>query len=257
MSVLVVTGAIDIQNSDIPYTQLTETKQRLKQYLESLEYAIENYTSITHIIFCDSTNYPFDYSPIVEQARQKDKTLEIHSFSGDKEKVRKQGKGYGEGEIMNYLLEHSEVLKKCDYFYKLTGRVVVKNFDALHQTSVDSHFLCYHTLGEERKSLVSTVFYRISKDMYLHRLRDAYSEVNDEQGHYLEMVYYQKLKDTDLKSFKTYPIVSGISGSTGIRYDLSPNRLLIERFLNAIGARDMKLNFWTSSILKMIKKLSK
>ncbi len=255
MNVLIITGAIDIQNSDIPYTQLTETNQRLKQYLESLEFAIENYTSITHIIFCDSTNYAFDYSPIVERARQQNKVLEIHSFSGDKEKVRKQGKGYGEGEIMNYLLEHSEVLKKCDYFYKLTGRVIVKNFDALHQPSVDSHFLCYHTIDEEGKSLVSTVFYKISKEMYLHRLREAYQEVNDGQGHYLEKVYYQKLKDIDLKSFKTYPIVSGISGSTGMRYDLSPNRLLIERFLNAIGARDMKLNFWTSSILKMIKKI--
>lgn len=255
MNVLVITGAIDIQNSHIPYTQLTETKQRLKQYLESLEYAIENYTSITHIIFCDSTNYPFDYSSIVEQARQKDKTLEIHSFSGDKEKVRKQGKGYGEGEIMDYLLKHSAALKNCNCFYKLTGRVIVKNFDAVHHSSADSHFLCYHTINEDRKSLVSTVFYRISKDMYLHRLRDAYSEVNDEQGHYLEMVYFQKLKDTDLRSFKTFPIISGISGSTGMRYDVSPNRLLVERFLNAIGARDMKLNFWASSILKMIKKI--
>lgn len=255
MNVLVITGAIDIQNSDIPYTQLTETKQRLKQYLESLEFAIENYTSITHIIFCDSTNYSFDYTSIVEKARQKNKILEIHSFLGNKEKVVQQGKGYGEGEIMNYLLEHSEVLKKCDYFYKLTGRVVVKNFDAVHHSSADSHFLCYHTIDEEGKSLVSTVFYKISKDLYINKLQSAYREVNDEQGRYLEMVYFQKLKDTDLRSFKTFPIISGISGSTGMRYDISPNRLLIERFLNKIGARDMKLNFWASSILKMIKKI--
>lgn len=255
MNVLVITGAIDIQNSDIPYTQLTETQERLRQYLESLEYAIENYTSITHIIFCDSTNYSFDYTSIVEKARQKNKILEIHSFLGNKEKVVQQGKGYGEGEIMKYLLQHSEALKRCDYFYKLTGRVVVKNFDALHHTSSDSHFLCYHTINEEKKNLVSTVFYKISKEMYLNRLQDAYQEVNDEQGYYLEMVYYQKLKDTDLRSFKTFPIISGISGSTGMRYDISPNRLLIERFLNAIGARDMKLNFWALCILKIIKKI--
>lgn len=39
------------------------------------------------------------------------------------------GKGYGELQIIKYAVEHSELLEKCDFIVKITGRYLVENID--------------------------------------------------------------------------------------------------------------------------------
>ena len=51
---LLITGAIDISAFQVPYTRLTDTKVRLQQYIDSLEYAIDNYLRIHQIVLRDT-----------------------------------------------------------------------------------------------------------------------------------------------------------------------------------------------------------
>ena len=57
MNVLILTAAINIENKNIPNTVLTDTQARLQQYISSIEFAVDNYKTISTIIFCDNIYY--------------------------------------------------------------------------------------------------------------------------------------------------------------------------------------------------------
>ena len=135
MIVLLITGAIDLSSFNIPNTTLLNVDERLSQYISGIEYAIDNYKRVTHLVFCENTNHYFDYSILQKKARTGGKILEVLSFSGDYFSIQQKGKGYGEGEIIQYALSHSVFLKTCHSFYKLTGRIVVKNMDQIINTT--------------------------------------------------------------------------------------------------------------------------
>jgi len=254
MELLIISAAIDISDSNVPYTALTDTDIRLKQYLQSLEFAIENYEYIETIIFCDNTNYNYDYSDIVDKAHKKNKNLEVLKFQGDKEKVSVQGKGYGEGEIINYIFNNSIYIHNYDSFYKITGRLYVKNFnDIIKKSKGKSHFAFYpKEIYGTSDDIISTVFYKISKDLYTDKLLYAYKLVNDTEGNYLEKVFYKILQNHNIKSFKCFPNISGVSGSTGGAYDLSSTKMYIERIFNYLGVHDIKKNIWKQCIGKAV-----
>ena len=55
------------------------------------------------------------------------KEFEWISFQGNTTKTQEKGKGYGEGEIIEYAINHSQLLAKSKMLMKLTGRFYVKN----------------------------------------------------------------------------------------------------------------------------------
>lgn len=99
MEILLITAAIDVSKDNVPFTKITNTQERLSQYIQSIIFAINNYNQIHTIIFCENTNYLYDYSDLISKAKDKDKILEILLFKGKTEVYREKGKGYGEGEI--------------------------------------------------------------------------------------------------------------------------------------------------------------
>lgn len=103
-----ITGAIDIQHNQVPFTRITDTQTRLGQYLYSIDYAIRNYRSIDKIIFVENTNFSYDYTALNRLAVNHRKELEILSFHGNFEKTVIHGKGFGEIESINYALENSK-----------------------------------------------------------------------------------------------------------------------------------------------------
>ena len=256
MNVLILTAAINIENKNIPNTVLTDTQGRLQQYISSIEFAVDNYKTISTIIFCDNTNYNFDYTPIISYAKKKGKVLEVLLFEGNKNEIERKGKGYGEGEIINYILNNSLYIHNYTSFYKLTGRLFVKNFDEVERTSKkDICFITYHQELTRTKDLVSTVFYKVNIIFYKKYLLNSYQNVNDIEGKYLEMVFFENLKnqqEVEITSFKTMPIISGISGSTSLPYDLSKLNIIKEYIFNNLGIYDLRKSRLTKKFLKFI-----
>lgn len=125
--VLLMTGSITpgktrdvaIQNSD----------DRLFQYITSLLAWIE-LTDVKNIVFCENTNCKYDFSNLVEIALKKGKNLEVLIFNGNV-KAQKYGKGYGEGEIVKHAILNSKYLNEETNFYKITGRLFIKNFNEI------------------------------------------------------------------------------------------------------------------------------
>jgi hypothetical protein len=219
-NILLISGSIDITAFQIPYTKLTGLNDRLQQYIDSIDYAIVHYHRVNHIIFCENTGYQCDFSELQEKARVHGKTFEIIQFSGNFRIIQEKGKGYGEGEIIEYAFTQSEVLRNSIYFYKLTGRVCVRNMDqVMDATQSNNAFIFLSDLKtRSEKRYVRTVIYKADTALYKQVLMDAYQEVDDTRKHYLENVFYSRLADVPANSFGKYPVLIGIKASTGKAY---------------------------------------
>jgi hypothetical protein len=240
--VLLLPGAIDIKGLGVPSMNIVDIEVRLSQYLNSIEYAILHYKTISEIVFVENTGYKYDYSGLQEQATRNGKKLEIISFRGDYSKIIQKGKGFGEGESIKYALDKSDILKRCNQFFKLTGRLIVKNMDEIVETTRSASSFIYHpkTIYRIYKDHIETYFYKVDKKVYVEYLIDAHQDIDESDFRYLEHVFYEKLSFLDFRSFKTVPLISGFSGTSGNPYDLDTKRMILEKINYFIGAHNLK-----------------
>jgi len=242
MSILLLTGAIDLRKYNVPFTSLVDFDLRLSQYLNSIEYAIDNYSTIDKIVFCENTCCDYDFSLLSKKAESKGKEFEFLTFQGNYDQIQKLGKGYGEGEIIKHALEYSYLLKTESSFYKLTGRLIVKNMDRLIKTTHTGNAFIFKQkeISDRPANYFETYFYKVEIALYKQYLFNAYQFCNDNEQKHLEHVFYDKLLGLPLRSFKSPPLVSGILGSSGELYDTNFKKSLIEKFYFAAGIYNFK-----------------
>lgn len=240
--VLLLTGAIDIGSFNVPSTTIVDVNERLSQYIASIDYAIEHYKSISEIVFCENTDYIFDYSPLKEKALKNGKKLEVISFKGDYSSIQRLGKGYGDGEIIEYALNKSEIIRQCDVLYKLTGRLVVKNMDKIVAAtqSVNSFIYYPKSIYKIPNDHIETYFYKVDKNLYIKYLIDAYRDIDEAQFRYLEHLFYKRLSKIDLQSFRLVPLISGFSGTSGMSYEPGQKEMILEKINYFIGVHNLK-----------------
>lgn len=217
----------------MPFTVVSDATQRLNQYLLALQFYLQN-TSCP-IVFVDNSN--MDKTPFLEYESQYGSRLEILSFDGNK--VKTQGKGLGEMEIIEYALIHSKfnLLLDKHRIVKITGRLIVRNINSLLK--------CYKWHLYPYKSIVchvnsdltfadSRIF--ISLGSFMNLLVKQKKYLNDTKGIYFEHLLCQQIKQQ--KTFTFFPFITephfeGISGSTGIKYEKPNTSLLYKlRYLN-------------------------
>lgn len=124
--VILMTSAIA---SPAAYLVITNHEERLLQTLCGLVRWIRD-TSANTIVLCDGTSPTFDFSKVQAFAKRYGKTLEILIFQ-ESDNFLVHGKGYAEGEVIEYALTHSAHLGAGTNFYKVTGRTYVANFDEI------------------------------------------------------------------------------------------------------------------------------
>ena len=212
--ILVMTASIAA--AKISQLSLKDTQTRLKQYCTALQYYIKC-KKFDKIVFCDNSDYSYRFNGERELAREKHIQLEIIKFKSDYKNVEKYGKGYGEGEILKYVIEHSQLLAEEEYFYKVTGRLIVRNIAALIRKENEK--------GQFNRNLyafksLDTRFWGMKKSDYIDVLMESYKSVNDDRGRYLEMCYKKDMENLSIpyKSFRVFPIIEGYSGTAGIKY---------------------------------------
>lgn len=229
--VLLITGCIAPEKSQ-KFLVLTDEDERLMQYIESIKFYI-NESPFTKIVFCENSAYPYDASGLILQASKRNKRFEWLSFQGDTEKVKECGKGYGEGEIIQYALLNSECLKKAKSFAKVTGRLTIQNINEVVfdvKTRVN-----YFNRDIYRGHGIDTRFYLCDKEFYRNYLFDVHMHTCEQIGaeSALEDLFYRKLqKHHKHRTFKTYPEFKGKSGGNGRNYSkISKTTIGIYSFL--------------------------
>lgn len=223
MSLLIITSTINV-NSGL--TVLVDADERLKQYIASVLFYLSS-SLIKKIIICDNSN--FDYSKIssiTEMAFRNKKHIEFLRFQGSKDKIQEFGKGFGEGEILEFVLNESKLIKHEELgFLKVTGRLKILNIDnVLSYLKPDRNYFNSVNLNPLIKlNKVDTRFYYCTKKDFEYYLKESHKAVNDNLGIYLEHKYFDSLieKSVQFSAFKILPKFLGISGSTGAAYKVS------------------------------------
>ena len=249
--ILLMTACINPINS---YDTLVikSIDERLQQYLEALHFYIED-TSIQNIVFCDNSNYMTTQKAKMQNiAKQKGKSFEWLTYEGTA-KTALYGKGYGEGEIIEWALKHSKILKSNDYFLKVTGRLIVSNIDDIikHMDIRKNYFI-----GDMYNSYkgIDTRFFGCTNMFYKEVLLDAYKTCNDKKGKIIEKEFYSILyHNYKIYGFKCYPSIIGCSAGSGADY----SKLVgwKKRFVNFLCYCNLYNScFWIFYIPKAIKK---
>lgn len=222
-----------INPGGMPFTVVSDATQRLNQYLLALQFYLQN-TSCP-IVFVDNSN--MDKTPFLEYESQYGSRLEILSFYGNK--VKTQGKGLGEMEIIEYALMHSKFNLLLDKYriVKITGRLIVRNINSLLKCD-KWHLYPYKSIvchvNSDLTFADSRIFISLGSFMYLLVKQKKY--LNDTKGIYFEHLLCQQIKQQ--KTFTFFPFITephfeGISGSTGIKYEKPNTSLLYKlRYLN-------------------------
>lgn len=208
---LLITSAI---NPVANYTNLKNQKERINATKKSISFWIN--IGIKKIILCDGSGYDLkkNFSNLIDKQNQTHQ-IELISFKNDHKSVKKLGKGFGEGEIINKALKTSEFLKNSDFFMKCTSKLWVENFFEVSK-NFNGIFLS-DVQGLLRPKMVDTRFYISSKSFFLENLMHAYLDVNDDDGMFLEHCYIHKIRQKKVSGWisKKSIDIRGLSGTSG------------------------------------------
>ncbi len=220
-----------------PFTVVSDPIDRSEQYfLATAKWLLE--PSISQVVFCENTGHSNFLAPLQLLAKEIGKRLELLVFKGDQEKIKKYGKGYGEGEIISYALANSQILQSGNFFLKINGRLYVDNFAYLATClNPDSNYFKLMATRLRTTRQVDTRFYYVQKQFYIDHLESSYENVFDGRGRWLEHIFYERLKPLrrEIESFPVWPLFKGVSGSQGTEYQQGHIHASIRDFLNSLG----------------------
>ena len=234
MSLLIVTSTVTVNSS---LTVLVDPEIRLQQYISSILFYIK-VKNLDSIIVCDNSGYDYSKtSSLIALAEKHSKKIEFLSFTSDQQNTMKYGKGYGEGEIMEFIVKNSLLYKKRENsFFKVTGRIIIPNIETVIRfTAVRKNFFqrtVFNSLKSEDK--IDTRFYYIKKVEFEKHLITSYMNVNDNEGFYLEHAYFKSIIKEKIKYslFYILPFIKGVSGSTGVDYEIPKRSFFIRSLVN-------------------------
>jgi hypothetical protein len=212
---LVLTSAV---RPSAPFVELSAPVRRVGLSLAAIGEWL-NIDETLRIVICDGTGY--DFSRDVKMNFPSSE-IECLSFLNNRDSVARQGKGFGEGEIMNHALKHSQIVKSAECFAKCTAKLWVENYlECLD--GFNGCFGCekrYRHFSLTWADRVDTRFYLADKCFYRKVLSDCHRHVDDRAGYYLEHAFWNALKNNGLCDvwLRSRPIVCGVSGSTGKHY---------------------------------------
>jgi hypothetical protein len=204
-----------------PLTKLTDSNKRLDLTIKSIREWIRIQSDIK-IIICDGSN--FDFSSIANELFPT-ANIECLFFQNSNHLVKQYGKGYGEGEIIDYALRHSLFLNQADFFTKCTSKLWVKNYiNCLNSWNgsfkIDCNYQNIKSLNNIKIGYFDTRFYLTSKLFYKKYLSTAHLNVNDLKDQPLERCFKEIIESNNIDKymFPILPIIKGVSGSTEINY---------------------------------------
>lgn len=231
----IVTGTIK-PNEHMKQLTLRDSQERCRQYEEALLQLIES-KAFQKIVFCENSNYGVEqFQHLIEKAKENAVELETLSFQGNIGKACEHGKGYGEGEIMEYVFQHSQLLKSESYFVKITGRLMVDNITII-VSRLKRTRIYFNIPNRTQRGVYDTRIYAMPKKTFEEDFLEQYEKVMDSKGVYLEYVYTGILRENNYKvyNFPSYPRIRGISGSGGIIYDYTEWKCWIKDILSKIS----------------------
>jgi hypothetical protein len=211
----------------IPHTeaisQYNDPLMREEQYLETLKWIGRKNSGLNKFVFCENSNASIDkFYSFIDYFKKHDKHIEIHKVPMPQDS-HFSGKGWGEGIIFAWALKHSPTLLQSESFIKMTGRYQIRNIRRInnlinHGLMREPHiqFICQNFSLYRGQPYIDTAFFWSRCDFFRRYLYDAYIDVNDAEGIYLEHVLAARLmclRDRfAIRILPLSPLMKGIMG---------------------------------------------
>jgi hypothetical protein len=225
---LLITSSVHVS---APETKIVDSNERISLTLFYLDLWVAKFPNLK-IILCDGSG--FDFSGHIRND-DRYKNIESISFKNNSTKVSEFGKGYGEGEIINFALENSKLLEHSNAFAKITSKMWVKNFRqcadiwrtnflGMPMLSVSDDF------SSVQLDRIDTRFWITDTKFFKEFFSQAYLNVRDSEGYFLEHAFRDVVLNKRIKNFgfSIYPDIEGVSGSLGADFrTLIPMQLKI------------------------------
>jgi hypothetical protein len=201
---------------------LTDTSERIDFAMESIARWLSLYPKV-QLVLCDGSN--FDFSTAVAQMFP-DAKIECIFFENDQKAVRQNGRGFGEGEIIRFAIEHSQLIQQAGAFAKCTSKLWVHNY-AECLTGWNGKFLCKavfdHVFSPFDKivlSYIDTRFYITSVAFYKQHFGSAHQAIDVSIGKGLEDCFLEVVNRDHLDGvlLNTPPVIYGVGGGIGKYY---------------------------------------
>lgn len=194
------------------------------------------------LVLCDGSGH--DFTPEV-QAQFPGAAIECLAFQNDISGVQRQGRGFGEGEIVRHAVEHSRFIAQDRAFAKCTSKLWVENYTEF-MAYWNGHLLFKAVFDDvfspwrpTRLAYIDTRFYVVSVDDYRAYFLDAHARVNREAGYGLEECFRDVIATQHLSGVlcRCAPVIEGVGGGTGSAYRNPLKRRLKERLRVALAQR--------------------
>lgn len=216
---------------------LNDPGMRMRHTIESISEWLKIDPHI-QIVICDGSG--FDFSETVK-VNFPSANIECVFFNNDAEQIKRHGKGYGEGEIIRYAIEHSRLMKESEAFIKCTAKLWVANFNQCllnwnKQFTCGAYFADAFTYKKTTLKFIDTRFYISRKDFYLNHFSSAHVQLGN-TGQGIEDTFLDVIQDKKIKHilFGTPPVICGVGGGSGKYYKSGVIRVLKDRLRNWIA----------------------
>ena len=228
---ILLTSSVIAQDTGVA---LAEPELRKSHTLDSIERWL-SLDKCLQLVLCDGSDYDFSFDI---KRRFPGFNIETLHFKNDEALITQFGRGYGEGEIINFALKNSKTINAAKCFSKCSAKLWVDNYlKCLEEWN--GEFVCKgvfsNPLSTTRKTkleYIDTRFYISSVNFYKKFLRNAHLSIHKENGIGLEQCFLKILEQQKIKGvlFHTYPIIQGVGGGTGKAYRTSWIRAYKEKF---------------------------
>lgn len=210
-------------------TALKDEKFRIEYTLESIKKWLDTASDIK-LVICDGSG--FDFSCIVRDAFP-DASIECLNFRNSADLVALYGKGYGEGEIVNFAIANSRFISESECFAKCTSKLWVENFVECFETW-NRDFLCHaffenvFSIRSTNFSYIDTRFYLVTKLFYKANLASVYLKLADGTGLSIEHCFRDVILEKNYEKilFSLPPVICGVGGGSGTYYKNNIKRRL-------------------------------
>jgi hypothetical protein len=190
------------------------------------------------IVICDGSG--FDFSETVK-VNFPSANIECIFFNNDAEQIKRHGKGYGEGEIIRYAIEHSRLMNESEVFIKCTAKLWVANFNQCllqwnQQFICGAYFANVFSYKKTALQFIDTRFYITRKDVYLQHFSAVHVQLGN-AGQSIEDAFLDVIQNKKIKHilFRTPPVICGVGGGSGKYYKSGVIRVLKDRMRNWIA----------------------
>ena len=208
-------------------TVVFDERSRAASYAKTLAWAAQTAPGATGTVFAENSGVRH---PLIQTAlarlQQRGRSCEYHDLSRTSDPARPfQGKGWGEGRMLECLVRDSPLLARHEAFAKLTGRLRLVNhrsiFRAIAQLRTrvpDLAFVATFQAAQPRP-VVNTQFFWARLDFFADKMADAYRASDDAQGVYLEHVFAERLlslaSQHPIYALQLPVLIDGVNGWNG------------------------------------------